>query len=729
MRPRHDMLRSDESTPRPHRRVRLAMRSGTAPAALAGCCLLFAACDAFRTRPVCPNGQVPALHEVAFDGVDNDCDDTVDEVGDTRVHCGGPHLQCVLRPGHADVACVDGECVPTGEAASVEAFDDCFDFEDDDGDGIADNGGHCEVLIANVAHPDCHGRSGEAAECPSTVFTMGEAVPDGGPEHLVELRYDYFVDRFEVTRGQFAAYLTARGQCEGEGADPRCEIGEAPGICADGGMVDDPAKLPASNVSWYEAFDYCHAAGKRLLTEAEWERMARGQQRAASDYPWNPYRSDYSTDSDCGTPPGDRHFRSPETVCLERNLTCDTDFPCGDAIPACENMPITAACRFSSPAPVDQPGGWSLIGGAIAHGAGQSGCRTPVMHVAGNLWEWVLDAYDARGYPLDADGSRRLDPVVWSGCDAERRALRGGSYIELAESATSMRVANRIGYGPGTMSPAWGFRCGRTFGPHDEGFADRVPYDVDALAAELAACERAAPEGGGPIGDTVLISADVCVPDLAQADEAVGAAVNGMISLGLGSAARSGEQGDRALTLALDTASGLLQVGEARIATASTAEGGERAASDARERELVWSGPQPVALIQGACDGWPCEIGDLGGEARFGIDVDGTGWLALAITSVEPLPPDAQICAARPNGDAWPVRIGVHLIVDASTFMLSGTRDISDVICGGAESLRDQCMAGLPEGCNPLTETECCNTCDAWGLTLEGWFVPWKAAR
>ncbi|HKX29110.1 MAG TPA: SUMF1/EgtB/PvdO family nonheme iron enzyme, partial [Blastocatellia bacterium] len=95
---------------------------------------------------------------------------------------------------------------------------------------------------------------------PGGTFTMGygEAAPDNpsGPEHEVTVN-PYFIDKFEVTR---AAYSPRRN------------------------LSGDAGQLPATNLTWREARDYCQKIGKRLPTEEEWEFAARGGDRRI--YPW-----------------------------------------------------------------------------------------------------------------------------------------------------------------------------------------------------------------------------------------------------------------------------------------------------------------------------------------------------------------------------------------------------------------------------------------------------------
>jgi len=75
------------------------------------------------------------------------------------------------------------------------------------------------------------------------------------------------IDRTEVTQAQYAACMSA-GKCGAASCDWNC----------------DNQDLPASCVTWTQANAYCGWAGKRLPTEAEWEKAARGDQDFK--YPW-----------------------------------------------------------------------------------------------------------------------------------------------------------------------------------------------------------------------------------------------------------------------------------------------------------------------------------------------------------------------------------------------------------------------------------------------------------
>ncbi|MFM7842029.1 MAG: formylglycine-generating enzyme family protein, partial [Nitrospira sp.] len=92
------------------------------------------------------------------------------------------------------------------------------------------------------------------------------------PQHTVHLDA-YEIDKHEVTTVQFLKFVLATAR--------------APLIDwrYDGGNFQDTmVNHPVMHVSWQEATDYCTWAGKRLPTEAEWEKAARGEDGRI--YPW-----------------------------------------------------------------------------------------------------------------------------------------------------------------------------------------------------------------------------------------------------------------------------------------------------------------------------------------------------------------------------------------------------------------------------------------------------------
>ena len=117
----------------------------------------------------------------------------------------------------------------------------------------------------------------EMINIPAGTFIRGSAPGEGRldeqPKRKIYVN-SFAIDKFEVSNGQYMAFL------EETLHKPPLNVYGKNELTAENGIND----LPVVQVTWHDAVDYCFWAGKRLPTEAEWEKAARGNDNRL--YPW-----------------------------------------------------------------------------------------------------------------------------------------------------------------------------------------------------------------------------------------------------------------------------------------------------------------------------------------------------------------------------------------------------------------------------------------------------------
>ena len=237
-----------------------------------------------------------------------------------------------------------------------------------------------ELCVHTPGYRDVEEKLAQALDASMVLVPAGEFLmgSDDGDQDERPQRHVYLdafeIDRYEVTNVQYRRFLLFTGH-QPPHQWPERYVAFLPGRDPDWHGTDYPvgeATYPVVAVNWEDAFAYCAWAGKRLPTEAEWERAARGMD--GRTYPW------------------------------------------GDS-------------WDPSRANVDKTGvGYTQPVGSYPAGASPYGA----LDMAGNAWEWVADLYDRQYYtyasscnppgPESGTGERILRGGAWDSPPGHVRA-------------------------------------------------------------------------------------------------------------------------------------------------------------------------------------------------------------------------------------------------------------------------------------------------------------------
>lgn len=234
---------------------------------------------------------------------------------------------------------------------------------------------------------------GEMILIPAGEFTMGSntRLPDEGPEHKVTLPA-YYIDKYEVTNMQYKKFIDATGR-------------KSPSHFKNRTWPPGKVDHPVTFVSWDDADAYCKWAGRRLPTDEEWEKAARGDD--ARIFPWG------------------------NSFDLERANTPQR---------------WAALKAFGDTSPVG-----SFPSGVSAHG---------LYDMSGNVWEWTSSwyrAYPGNKTPSESYGERykTLKGGSWWDCSFYQCGISAPAY-------------NRSFFARKTRNDTFGFRCAKDAEPAQE---------------------------------------------------------------------------------------------------------------------------------------------------------------------------------------------------------------------------------------------------------------------
>ena len=331
---------------------------------------------------------------------------------------------CICAPDCVDKQCGDDGC--SGSCGECGDGNDCQDWIcwGSCGDGVCGDGETCVTCIGDCGpceDDSCHpvlekgvatglGSACVAAtvEIPAGIFWMGCNNWEGSAVNDLECSWDnevpihelymsaYEIDLTEVTADQYKACVADGGACPWVSGDD-CPGG--PPTYGAAGKGDHPVNC----VDWEQANAYCEWAGKRLCTEAQWEKAARG---GCEKY--------------------------PDDLCKEEAWP----FPWGNDWAEDCGKAVHSGCGEGTQAVAQLEAGVSPYG---------------IYDMSGNVAEWVKDWFDYQFYLGDAYYNPEAGWNKW-----ETRIVRGGGF---EWAFVNLRVSQRGPVNPDSHQDDFGFRC------------------------------------------------------------------------------------------------------------------------------------------------------------------------------------------------------------------------------------------------------------------------------
>jgi formylglycine-generating enzyme len=297
-------------------------------------------------------------------------------------------------------------------------------------------------MLLSCASSGLRAGTRECAQCPEMVVVpAGTAIvgaadaerfrnPDEVPRRSFIIREPFAVSRYEVTRDQYETFVRATGRAVlGDCLTDRVQRGDwqlhAGTTFRDPGF-SQAGDHPVACVNWEEAQAYVawlntqSSGGYRLLTELEWEYVARAGAAPNVAYPW-----------------GD----DPAAGCSSANGF--------DQTTAAKYARVDTS-GYKVYDPLNCKDGWlntAPVGSLAANAFG-------VYDMIGNVSEWVEDCHTASHAALPESGS---PPASDATCP--RRVSKGGSWGTLAHN---LRIAERLPYPTGHRDDSIGIRVAKT---------------------------------------------------------------------------------------------------------------------------------------------------------------------------------------------------------------------------------------------------------------------------